>query len=854
MSFNKSKNRQTAERYLAQGKIRAAINEYVYIVDNDPADYNTLNILGDLYARLNQKDEAVECFKRLAEHYNKQGFSQKAIAIYNKIARLKPDAVEVSAKLAPLYQMKGLVAEARSHYSVLAEYYKNTGKKLEALKIWQQIAELDPNNVEVFFTLAENYLQENYTEEAGEAFAEAGRRFAVQKNFEKAISAYSKALEIRPLDIVAIEGLITCQITCGYYDEAVNMIERTLAEHPGNIDLISLLLSCHVELGNYLEAENTVIDLVEREPANYRKFLDVVGLHLKNKDTVAATRMLSMCSEHLLVAGHGEELKTWVDEILAQNPDQVDAISLLVRLHAWQREDDELKAALIRMAEAAQSNSDVENEKTALAQLVLMAPQEIKFRERLEELGGGGSHITFGQQYQGNYDITAEVPTFEDFEVLAQNEEETSENTDFNSENTDSLRSDADTGSSGFSFVNTNGRFGVENFNGNGNGNGSNGSNGHSITLSENDVVAETVKTELDKSRESHLCQELESVDFYLNEGYQDLAIQTLDLLETQFGSHPEIDARRRKLAGDTGIGLFETSEGIAQYEELETAAIESGAYDEEVVVAAPVEVEEVNEISPEVPVEVSSEISPDIVAEISAEETIPEAYQFSDVIALEATSDTGPDTSPDTIDEVIKEYVGAAGEFAPVDEFVGTVDDEVIAAPEVPAEMLEDIAAFVSSDEELESKFDQLEELRSELGFEESEPAADEDYETHYNLGTAYKEMGLFDDAVEEFQEAVKLTSADDDSRKYLQCCHALGYCFMEKSMPKLAQLWYEKALQSKNLKIEERHALNYDIAMAFEKQGKTREAADTYSEIYAIDVTYRDVRDKLGALQTNR
>jgi tetratricopeptide (TPR) repeat protein len=844
MSFNKSKNRQTAERYLAQGKLRAAINEYVYIVDNDPADFNTLNILGDLYARLNQKDEAVECFKKLAEHYNKQGFSQKAIAIYNKVARLKPDAVEVSAKLAPLYQMKGLVAEARSHYSVLAEYYKNTGKKLEALKIWQQIAELDPNNVEVFFTLAENYLQENYTEEAGDAFAEAGRRFAVQKNYEKAISAYSKALEIRPLDIVAIEGLITCQITCGYYDEAVNMIERTLAEHPGNIDLISLLLSCHVELGNYLEAENTVIDLVEREPANYRKFLDVVALHLKNKDTVSATRMLSMCSEHLLVAGHGEELKTWIEEILAQNPEQVDALSLLVRLHAWQREDDELKAALIRMAEASQSNNDVENEKTALAQLVLMVPQEIKFRERLEELGGGGSHISFGQQYQGNYDVTAEVPTFEDFEVLAQNEEETSENTDFNSENTDSLRSDNDTGSSGFSFVNTNGRFGVENFNGNGNGNGSNGSNGHSITLSENDVVAETgsVQTELDKSRENHLCQELESVDFYLNEGYQDLAIQTLDLLETQFGSHPEIDARRRKLAGDTGIDLssFETSEGIAQYEELESAALESGAYDEEIFVAAPEE--EIEEMSSDI----SAEISPEIPAEISVEETIPEAYQFGEVIAL--------GTTPDATDEVIEEYVEAADELAAVDEFIGTVNDEVIAAPEVPSEMLEDIAAFVSSDEELESKFDQLEELRSELGLEEIEPAADEDYETHYNLGTAYKEMGLFDDAVEEFQEAVKLTAADDDSRKYLQCCHALGYCFMEKSMPKLAQLWYEKALQSKNLKIEERHALNYDIAMAFEKQGKTREAADTYSEIYAIDVTYRDVRDKLGALQPNR
>ena len=103
MSFNKSKNRQTAERYLAQGKILAAINEYVYIVDNDPADFNTLNILGDLYARVNQKDDAVDCFKKLAEHYNKQGFSQKAIAIF--ISRvLAPSMVHVLMSTAPRRQ------------------------------------------------------------------------------------------------------------------------------------------------------------------------------------------------------------------------------------------------------------------------------------------------------------------------------------------------------------------------------------------------------------------------------------------------------------------------------------------------------------------------------------------------------------------------------------------------------------------------------------------------------------------------------------------------------------------------------------------------------------------------------
>jgi tetratricopeptide (TPR) repeat protein len=835
MSFNKSKTRQTAERYLAQGKIRAAINEYVYIVDNDPADYNTLNVLGDLYARVNEKDEAVDCFKRLAEHYNKQGFSQKAIAVYNKITRLKPDSVEVSAKLAPLYQMKGLVAEARSHYSVLAEYYKNNGKKLEALKIWQQIAELDPNNVEVFFTLAENYLQENYTEEAAEAFAEAGRRFTTQKSYEKAINAYSKALAIHPLDITAIEGLISCQITCGYYDEAVNLIERTLTEHPGNIDLISLLLSCHIELGNYVEAENTVISLVEREPSNYRKFLDVVGLHLKNKDTLAASRMLALCSEHLLVAGHGEELKTWIEEILAQNPEQVEALSLLVRLHAWQREDSELKTALIRMAEASQINDDEDNEKAALAQLVLMAPQEIKFRERLEELGGSDSQVSFGGS-ESSFAATGEVPTFESFEGLAYNEEETHENTDLGSDkDIDSLTSDMDSGTTEFAFVNPNVPYdpSAETFNGN--GYGKNGSNGFASTIkiSEDDVVSEpdtAVNARLEKSREAHLLQELESVDFYLVEGYYDLAVQTLDLLETQFGSHAEIDLRRQQLA-----------------EKLPPEP------------AAP-------EVSPEVSPEVTGENAfikeaetgtgnePETAEKIAAagDEIAAETYEFTSGVSNLETFEPAVEEIAEELPEqpaIAEAYAGQVEEESPAPETLATL--ATLETPETRGEEVSEAAAF---QQEIEDGLAQFEELRSELGFEENESVVDSDYETHYNLGTAYKEMGLFDDAVEEFQEAVKLVTPDDDSRKYLQCCHSLGYCFMEKSMPKLAQLWFEKALQSKNVTIEEKHALSYEIALTFESQGKTKEAAEMYSEIYAIDVTYRDVKDKLGSLQVNK
>src|SRR5688572_33228847 len=117
MSFDKAKAMRNAERYVASGKLRSAIVEYRAVVDNDPRDIATLNMLGDLYAKSAEKREAIICYLQVADHYNNQGFAQKAIAVYNKISRIQPDSIEVSAKLAELHKVKGSLAEARSHYT-----------------------------------------------------------------------------------------------------------------------------------------------------------------------------------------------------------------------------------------------------------------------------------------------------------------------------------------------------------------------------------------------------------------------------------------------------------------------------------------------------------------------------------------------------------------------------------------------------------------------------------------------------------------------------------------------------------------------------------------------------------------
>ena len=128
------------------------------------------------------------------------------------------------------------------------------------------------------------------------------------------------------------------------------------------------------------------------------------------------------------------------------------------------------------------------------------------------------------------------------------------------------------------------------------------------------------------------------------------------------------------------------------------------------------------------------------------------------------------------------------------------------------------------------------------------------EDYETHYNMGIAYKEMDLLDEAVREFQSAVGLTMPKDGTARFLSCCNMLGHCFMDKHLPKAAVLWFKKGLEAPGHSEEEYQALRYELAAAFEQMGDLNQAVDAFTEVYSVDVSYRDVAEKLQDLQAKR
>jgi tetratricopeptide (TPR) repeat protein len=133
----------------------------------------------------------------------------------------------------------------------------------------------------------------------------------------------------------------------------------------------------------------------------------------------------------------------------------------------------------------------------------------------------------------------------------------------------------------------------------------------------------------------------------------------------------------------------------------------------------------------------------------------------------------------------------------------------------------------------------------------EESDEGDGADFETRYQMGLAYREMGLLDQAVEEFQAAANMAAPGDGTPRYLRCCNMLGHCFMEKGMPRPAALWFKRGLAAPGHTEDEYQAMRFDLATAYEQLGDTDRAIEILSEVYAIDVSYRGVGERLRELQ---
>jgi tetratricopeptide (TPR) repeat protein len=209
-----------AEKLLKQGKLDAALAEYVQAVEEQPRDWNTVNILGDLYVRAGKVESAVSQYARVAAHFAHEGFLQKAAALYKKIAKIRPQDESVLLRLADLSEQQGLIADAKSCLTSVAEHRRRRGNRKGAAEIVLRLAKLDPTDLSVSLLAARAAAELGDTADAVVRFKTAGHELLRRRRTKEGLKALGEAATLDPSDSELRRFLSEWYLKAGQPDRA----------------------------------------------------------------------------------------------------------------------------------------------------------------------------------------------------------------------------------------------------------------------------------------------------------------------------------------------------------------------------------------------------------------------------------------------------------------------------------------------------------------------------------------------------------------------------------------------------------------------------------------------------------
>ncbi len=331
-------------------------------------------------------------------------------------------------------------------------------------------------------------------------------------------------------------------------------------------------------------------------------------------------------------------------------------------------------------------------------------------------------------------------------------------------------------------------------------------------------------------------------VEFYIENGFVDEAAKTVAGLEEKYPSHSLVAELRQK------INAHMTGSPAAAPPPPAPPAVE------EIFAVPPVEIKaadaapaEIIADTPEIAPAPAPELEPEPVTEESTTQEVglpanyagipePEPAAPAAEQMVEEPVATAPGPSLDILGDLAGDLSSSLGDLAP--------DAEALPEPPVPTRI-------IPAPQPSGHAHGGLGDLLTEMEEPGAVPADKDDRETHYNLGVAFREMGLLDEAIGEFQKVVKGAGKDEFPPNYLQACSLLAICFMEKKMPAIAVKWYARALEAPGLEEEALMALQYDLGVAYEQAGDSRNALERFTEVYSQNIDFRDVAEKIRELQ---
>jgi tetratricopeptide (TPR) repeat protein len=170
--------------------------------------------------------------------------------------------------------------------------------------------------------------------------------------------------------------------------------------------------------------------------------------------------------------------------------------------------------------------------------------------------------------------------------------------------------------------------------------------------------------------------------------------------------------------------------------------------------------------------------------------------------------------------------------------------DDDVLDFDQLAEDLDQLVDDLATEETTTDQQVSDFEEVFSKFKAGVQEQVASTDFATHYDLGMAYKEMGLYDDAISEFE------IARGDPRRGAQVAIMIGICHLGGGRTDQALAVLEGGLELAGLTADETLALKYELAKAHETRGEKDRALDLYNEVLIEDPGFADVVERIDAL----
>jgi tetratricopeptide (TPR) repeat protein len=818
---------ENAEKLLRGGKASSALEEFRRIAEGAPRDVQLLNRIGDTLARAGRNAEAIGYYEKIADHFAAAGFYSKAVAIVKKAARLDPDRVDVVVRLGEYNLRQKLIGEAKTHLLRAGDLLVRSGQLERARQVYERLVSADPSDILNRVRLAEARVASGDAVRATEELVAVARQFAAAGRAEDAERTLRRAVSIAPAAVEPLAALAGHLVSVGRADEGVDLLTRACAERPDDAAFRGEWFVLLERLGR-AEASSDFLRSEASDalsPAAVEKAL-VEAIARGSGDDL--WKRLDAVVARWVAGRRFEKVTTLLDRLArVEAGEHIPALERLVTAREAEGSGPATVRALERLAEAHRAHGDPER----LTEL----------RERLRRLGAASPVLLATEPAAEPPSPPRGAPVFvvrEAEPMPVPDPAPTPPAVPLRFEAPAVPLSPAD-----HEFV-----------------------TGH---LTEAEVF---LKYSLP---DEALGQVREVVTRF--PGHVEAIERWLELLEGRGGGVERQEALlslawARRAAGDDSAAraAYEAARAIAPVPEEAAAAaralgLERGASAPAPPGPPPVEREgtassdeewviefEADEADAPVGTPPPAAAAPAKPAStprvrIASEDMIEEIRGLADggspdqaIRKIEALRLLGfGGESLDALEEALRASRASDEDDRLDEEDLSTLTAALASGePEPPAE-----SGAGDRDEEGEQS---LEEVFDTFKRHVDATVHAEDFRTRYDLGIAYKEMGLVDEALEAFRAALR------SPELHREACTMIALCHRERGEVEEAVLWYRRALEGDDEGGPEFHGIRYDLAEVLLERGEVDDALQLFRSVLEVDPSYREVRRYVTDLQS--